>query len=94
MFVFGSNQQTGDTYTLDVPKREIDHAAIYPDASTRVAIFSAPQDSPPVSTDPQSPNSREQTDSQPVDDGDIVDVEIDCLGDQGDGIGRVGLDTS
>lgn len=25
-----------------------------------------------------------------MDDGDLIDVEIDSLGDQGDGIGRVG----
>lgn len=83
---------TGDTHTLEVPKREVEHGSLDPNETTRVAVFStsasASQSESPSNT--QAASRSHYSESPPVDDGDLVDVEIDSLGDQGDGIGRVG----
>ena len=81
---------TGDTYTIEVPKREVELGQLDPNGTTQVGLFSTPTSDMTQSSESQSPTEREHTESPPVDEGEIVDVEIDSLGDQGDGIGRVG----
>lgn len=81
---------TGDTYTIEVPKREVELGELNPDGTTQVGLFSTPTSDTTHSPNTQSPTERQHTESPPVEEGEIVDVEIDSLGDQGDGIGRVG----
>jgi predicted RNA-binding protein with TRAM domain len=83
---------SGDTYTLEVPKREIELGHLTPEDPAQVAIFSTADSTEKSSSPSESPAAThtDHAESPPVDEGDIVDVEIDSLGDQGDGIGRVG----
>lgn len=70
-------------YLLDVPQREVKLGDVEPGESYRVAVVaSEPRETP--TTDAES------TGSQPVREGDVVDVEIEDIGEQGDGIARVG----
>jgi predicted RNA-binding protein with TRAM domain len=81
---------TGDTYTIEVPKRELELGQLDHNEPAQVALFSTPTASPNQRSNDQSATQRSHSESPPVEEGEIVDVEIDSLGDQGDGIGRVG----
>jgi predicted RNA-binding protein with TRAM domain len=78
---------TEDTYTVEIPRREIETGSIDPGETYRVALISDSSESPSTS----SPTS-DQVSSQPqppVEAGEIRYVEIEDLGKQGDGIARV-----
>lgn len=85
---------SGDTYTVEIPKREVELGQLTAEEPTQVALFSAPAIATTTTTNPQehsqSTAQPDRSSSPPVDVGDLVDIEIDSLGDQGDGIGRVG----
>ena len=81
---------TGDTYTIEVPKRELEFGQLDHNETAQVALFSTPTANPTQRSNDQSPTQRSHSESPPVEEGEVVDVEIDSLGDQGDGIGRVG----
>jgi len=83
---------SGDTHTLEIPKREVEQGSVRPNKPTRVAIFSTAESNlqPESSSNSQASTRSTHSEGPPVDNGDLVDIEIDSLGDKGDGIGRVG----
>lgn len=79
----------GDTYTVEVPRREVETGSVDSGETYRVALISESTES--RQTSPSSTTS-EQVSSQPqppVEAGEIRYVEIEDLGKQGDGIARV-----
>ncbi|ERG88006.1 MAG: putative RNA-binding protein, contains TRAM domain protein [halophilic archaeon J07HX5] len=85
---------TDDTHTIDVPQREIEQGTIAEGEQYRIAILTA--DTPDTTTHDQTDPTRSQhraTEQQqpapPVTEGEIREVEIESLGDQGDGIAKV-----
>ncbi len=79
--------KTDDSYTIEVPNREIDIGSVDPSEYYRVALLSqgdsAREDSIPVGErDPSQPQP-------PVENGEVRYVEIEDIGKQGDGIARV-----
>ena len=70
---------SGDTYTLEVPKREIEHGHLTPGNPAQVALFSTPNPNEESSSPSAAATQHEPSESPPVDEGDIVDVEIDSL---------------
>jgi predicted RNA-binding protein with TRAM domain len=93
-------QDTDDSFQIQVPDREIELGEITPEDTYRVALIqseiqtTSATDSDPTaeSPDAESPsNGRTQSTKQepPVEVGETREVEIDSLGDQGDGIARV-----
>lgn len=82
-------EDRGGSYVIEVPKREVDLGAIEAGDVSRVALLSAPtQQSRPLQNPSQNGDSDES--EAPVEEGEVVDVEIEDIGDQGDGIARVG----
>ncbi|ERH06882.1 MAG: putative RNA-binding protein, contains TRAM domain protein [Halonotius sp. J07HN4] len=84
---------SGDTYTVEIPKREVELGGLNTDEPTQVALFGTPTTTTAATESQESPQPAAEphrSSAPPVDEGDLVDVEIDSLGDQGDGIGRVG----
>lgn len=77
----------GDTYTVEVPRREIETGSIDPGETYRVALISATDDS--QSTTSTTPDQVSGQPQPPVEGGEIRYVEIEDLGKQGDGIARV-----
>lgn len=81
-------------YVVEVPSSEVDHEALSANETYRVAILVS-QVSTASSMEPESqqPPSREimnQSSSEPpVDEGEVRDVTIETVGDQGDGIAKV-----
>ena len=87
-------EERNGTYVVEIPSSEVDHEALSADETYRVAILASPastessmqqgpQQSPsqePVSHTPSGP---------PVEEGEVRDVTIETVGDQGDGIAKV-----
>lgn len=85
---------------LTVPERELDVGSLDAGETYRVAVL--PQVEAPTSTDgstaPEpaetntgsSARSGETPSSPPVEEGELLEVEVEDLGDQGDGIARIG----
>jgi len=95
-------QEEDDSFQIQVPDREIELGEIAPGDTYRVALI--PSETQPTSerttesdgdvesaTTGASSNGRTQNTKQepPVKVGETREVEIDSLGDQGDGIARV-----
>lgn len=79
-------RESEDTYTVEVPQREIETGAISPGETYRVALIEreeaekAPETAEkPVGDQPQPP----------VEQGELRYVEVEDIGKQGDGIARV-----
>lgn len=79
-------EERGDSYVIEVPKRELEIGAIKENDTYRVALLTT-RTQPTDDTEP--PSQRDQS-GPPVTEGDVVDVEIEDIGEQGDGIARVG----
>jgi predicted RNA-binding protein with TRAM domain len=75
----------GDSYTVEIPKREVDTGSIDPGETYRVALIASEDDAEPTS-EPEEPSTEPQP---PVEPGEIRYVEIEDIGKQGDGIARV-----
>ena len=93
-------QEHEDSYQIQVPKREIEVGEIEPGATYRVAVMPSGTQTKPTTNDDTASDSadraalsdgRTQRTNQepPVDVGETRTVDIDSIGDQGDGIARV-----
>ncbi|SIR88004.1 Predicted RNA-binding protein, contains TRAM domain [Haladaptatus litoreus] len=89
------------SYTLTVPTREIVDGDLQPDATYRVAILKHPSPADSTEREPtqetvSTPTRDEQNSDRqssptttPVEEGDRRTVEIEDIGEQGDGIARI-----
>lgn len=93
--VFSATVRERDgAYVVDVPSEEIDHEAVTSGETYRIAIFE-----PPAITESEEQDSQYSDRTQrprqtrppepPVEEGEIRDVTIETVGDQGDGIAKV-----
>lgn len=94
--LFSARLEQGDSgLRFEVPHEEVEREAVTSDATYRVAVFAQPLETTTQPTarrsQSQSSDCRDQLDAQkpPVDEGEVRDVTIETLGDQGDGIARV-----
>lgn len=82
------------SYIVEIPESEIDHETVERGSAYRVAILSplSEAESPPTRSPQrasQGPAQRGGT-APPVSVGETVEVEIEDIGEQGDGIARIG----
>ena len=89
LFSTSIEEQDG-SYVIDVPERELQLGELRAGETYRVAVVSAP------TRDESEQTERTETDSQeheppepPVEEGETRNVEIEDIGEQGDGITRV-----
>ena len=82
------------SYIIEVPSGEIEHEVLTLDDTYRIAIFESPT-APSSSNKNTSRPNRPQSSSDrgppgpPVDEGEVREVTIETVGDQGDGIAKV-----
>ena len=83
------------TYVIEIPKNEVENDAIRPHETYRVGVL-AQRESATESADDQSTQPRAGREepasgppAPPVDEGEIREVAIESVGDQGDGIAKV-----
>ncbi len=87
-------EEQDGTYVIEVPSNEIEQGALAAEKTYRVALLDAPSstDARPQ-PDSQESHSQHHTSSPhsdpPVETGEIRDVTIETIGDQGDGIAKV-----
>lgn len=75
---------------IDVPERELSIGDIKVDETYRIAVL--PQSGTATDGDAQAATTDRSPDDSdaPVEEGEQLDVEIEDVGDQGDGIARIG----
>ena len=97
LFSTSIDQQSG-SYRIEVPRSELEKGTITDGETYRVAIVSSTPRSDDVGTRQQpdgassSPRSDSDSPAQqepPVEPGDVCEVTIESLGDQGDGIAKI-----
>jgi predicted RNA-binding protein with TRAM domain len=81
-------------YVVEVPAGEVDHGAVTSGGTYRVAILPSsasgdrPEEASPGSTGSEDARQRHAPEP-PVEEGEVREVTIETLGDQGDGIAKV-----
>ena len=82
--------QQGDSYVLEVPEQEIQNGDLSDDEVYKVALIATSPDGTETTRDSsEREQPAESEPGPPVDEGDIRKVEIEGLGDQGDGVGKI-----
>ena len=79
---------TDDAYRIEIPKQEVELGTLQEHETYRVAIFSTPSSTTDADTTMDS-MSDQAAPTPPVTESETRTVEIEQLGDQGDGIARV-----
>ncbi|WP_254824898.1 TRAM domain-containing protein [Haloglomus halophilum] len=87
-------EERDGTYIVEVPSSEVNHEAVSADETYRVAILESPSSTESsMQQESQQRPSRESgspaPSEPPVDEGEVRDVTIETVGDQGDGIAKV-----
>ncbi|WP_222913979.1 TRAM domain-containing protein [Natrinema sp. SYSU A 869] len=87
-------EEQDGTYIIEVPSSEVDHKALSANETYRVAILESPASTESsMQQGPQQPPSQETVSrapsEPPVDEGEVRDVTIKTVGNQGDGIAKV-----
>ena len=84
----GKVEERDGSYVVEVPEQEISLGELQADETYRVAVLPSPEtnEAKNTGTDPQ-PERTPQT--PPIEEGEQRTVEIEDIGDQGDGITRV-----
>ena len=88
----GQVEADGDSYQITVPEREVNLGAIESEETHRVVIMPSESQTEPTPTAESAPDvttNQSQGEEPPVAVGDTREVEIDSIGDQGDGIARI-----
>jgi predicted RNA-binding protein with TRAM domain len=78
--------EDGDSFTVEIPKREVDRGTVDPGETYRVAVIERERTEPREDTPEESAPSEPQP---PVERNETRYVEIEDIGKQGDGIARV-----
>ena len=85
-------RERDDSYLIEVPKREVEHDAVSAGEVCRVVLIDRVSETS-HDADSDSGAASEPTDSDssgpPVAEGEVREVTIESLGDQGDGIAKV-----
>lgn len=85
-------QEQGGAYVVELPPGEIDHEAVTPGETYRVAILESAMTEERPNEDSQRPvqdDGERGPPEPPVEEGEVRDVTIETIGDQGDGIAKV-----
>ncbi len=82
-------ERDGDEIVLSIPEREVSLGSIGAGTTVRVALLDNPDLGDTEDRSVASPSNRDQVDQPPVEEGEVRRVEIESIGDQGDGIAKV-----
>jgi predicted RNA-binding protein with TRAM domain len=83
-------EERGGRYLIEVPESEIEHEAARPGETYRVAILPTPEQTAGSTDTSQTQQDHDAgPPDPPVDEGEVRDVTIESVGDQGDGIAKV-----
>jgi predicted RNA-binding protein with TRAM domain len=79
-----------DSYVLEVPEQEIQNGDLSDDEVYKIALIATSSDETEATRDSVERERPVESESgPPVNEGDIRKVEIEGVGDQGDGVGKI-----
>jgi predicted RNA-binding protein with TRAM domain len=81
-------EKRGGSYVVELPEREVELGDLQDGETYRVAILPSEATDPPEAIDPEQTGDRDPPEP-PVEEGEQRAVEIEDIGEQGDGITRV-----
>jgi len=84
----GKVEERDGSYVVEVPEQEVRLGELQADETYRVAVLPAPAANEATNTD-ATPEAEHAPQTPPVEEGEQRTVEIEDIGDQGDGITRV-----
>jgi len=84
----GKVEARNGSYVVEIPEQELGLGDLEADETYRVAVLPSPTTSEPTTTD-TDPQPQQTSQTPPVEEGEQRTVEIEDIGDQGDGITRV-----
>ncbi len=84
----GKVEERNGSYVIEVPEQELHLGDLEADETYRVAVLPSPTTSESTTTD-ADPQPEQASQTPPVEEGEQRTVEIEDIGDQGDGITRV-----
>jgi predicted RNA-binding protein with TRAM domain len=76
--------------TIEIPERELDVGALDEGATYRVGLFETGDTESPIQSKSNAADPNQARNEPPVTEGEVIDVEIEDMGEEGDGIARVG----
>ncbi|WP_336326678.1 TRAM domain-containing protein [Halovenus sp. HT40] len=87
-------EERENRYYIEIPESEIEHEAAAPGETYRIAVLphdaeTDRQPEPEQSTTDENQAETSPRPEPPVDEGEVRSVEIESVGDQGDGIAKV-----
>lgn len=80
-------EQRDETYTVEIPKEELELGTIAEGKTYRVALLST--ETKPTEPEQRTVDREPGSPAPPLEEGEIRRVEIEEIGDQGDGIAKV-----
>jgi predicted RNA-binding protein with TRAM domain len=87
-----SVEQRGDSYSIEIPRDELEQGPISRSETYRVVVLPSPPQTGGTDTSQQddaATASGDASQTPPVAAGDVREVTIETIGDQGDGIAKV-----
>jgi len=84
----GKVEERNGSYMIEIPEQELRLGNLEADETYRVAVLPSSTTSEPTTTD-TNPQPQQASQTPPVEEGEQRTVEIEDIGDQGDGITRV-----
>ena len=84
----GKVEERNGSYMIEIPEQELRLGNLEADETYRIAVLPSPTTSEPTTTD-TDPQPEQASQTPPVEKGEQRTVEIEDIGDQGDGITRV-----
>ena len=84
----GKVEERNGSYMIEIPEQELRLGNLEADETYRIAVLLSPTTSEPTTTD-TDPQPQQTSQTPPVEKGEQRTVEIEDIGDQGDGITRV-----
>ena len=84
----GRVEQNDSEYIVSIPSGEVENEGVTPGETYRIAVLETAESrgEQSVSRPPVRPFAR---DSPPVEEDELIEVEIESIGDEGDGIAKV-----
>jgi predicted RNA-binding protein with TRAM domain len=76
-------------HVITVPEHEVDHDAVAADETYRIAVFEAPASQSADGSQSAEDAGTDRQQGPPVEEGEVREVTIESVGDQGDGIAKV-----
>lgn len=75
-------KERNDSYIIEIPSRELQQGDLQHGETYKIALL-------PALTPKTEPDQKQETSKPPIQEGDVREVEIEAIGQQGDGIAKI-----